>query len=61
MSEIQPSNAQLAFAALDTLIGLGLTGLQVKALMEAPERTVAQVEAQLNATDATIDRAEKED
>jgi hypothetical protein len=55
------TDAQLAIDALQTLIALGLTGLQVKGLMDMPERTVADVEAQLNATDATIQRLKDED
>lgn len=58
---MNPNDTQVALAALQALINLGLTGVQVKSLMDLPKRTAADVEAQLNATDATIERLRDED
>jgi hypothetical protein len=48
------SPAELALAALQTLVQLGITAEQVATLLNGPELTVAQVQAQLDATDAII-------
>lgn len=55
------SDAATILTALQTLTQAGLTAMQVKLLLEMPERTQADVEAQLNATDATIQRLKDED
>lgn len=41
-------------AAIQTLVQAGLTFESIKTLMEMPERTQSDVEAQLAATDAAI-------
>jgi hypothetical protein len=55
------SDAATVLAALQTLTQAGLTAMQVTHLLNMPERTEADVQAQLDATDATIRRLKDED
>lgn len=55
------SDATIILAALQTLTQAGLTAQQIAALLAMPERTEADVIAQLDATDATIERLKEDD
>lgn len=59
--ETKPSDAQIALGALQTLVQLGLSAGQVRYLLNQPERTEAQVQEQLDKTDAAIRRAREVD
>jgi hypothetical protein len=55
------SDEEIVLSALQTLVQFGLTASQVIALLDMPERTAADVRAQLDATDATIAQLKEDD
>lgn len=54
-------DAQVVLAALQTLTQAGLTATQVVNLLNMPERSLADVQAQIDSTEATIQRLKDED
>lgn len=57
----EQTDAEKVISALQTLTQLGLDAAQIGWLLHYPERTLEQVQMQLNNTDAVIRRAKLED